>query len=104
MQCLTWILKRYILTTHIIVLSGLLKLFFLFQFVRPLENNLAIWKKTQKDKKDTAAAKKGEAVAKKKAETGENDDKKEEGEEVEEVVEEENKENDNNEENKDPAQ
>ena len=29
-----------------------------FQFVRPLENSLAIWKKSQKDKKDTAAAKK----------------------------------------------
>eukprot|EP00088_Acartia_fossae_P031722 TRINITY_DN32538_c0_g1_i1.p1 TRINITY_DN32538_c0_g1~~TRINITY_DN32538_c0_g1_i1.p1 ORF type:complete len:148 (-),score=37.51 TRINITY_DN32538_c0_g1_i1:40-483(-) len=28
------------------------------KFVRPLENNLAIWKKSQKDKKDTAAAKK----------------------------------------------
>ena len=34
------------------------------KFVRPLENSLAIWKKSQQAKKDSAAKKKAEAVAK----------------------------------------
>lgn len=71
------------------------------KFVRPLENSLAIWKKNQKDKKDSAAAKKEEAVAKKKAETDntkdENDKKDNEEEEVEEESEENKENNDNNE-------
>ena len=34
------------------------------KFVRPLENSLAIWKKSQQVKKDTAAKKKAAAVSK----------------------------------------
>merc|ERR1712122_216845 len=36
------------------------------KFVRPLENSLAIWKKSQKDKKDSAAAAKKKALEEKK--------------------------------------
>ena len=79
-----------------IFLWTFVQIYFTYQFVRPLENSLAIWKKNQKDKKDSAAAKKEEAVAKKKAETDntkdENDKKDNEEEEVEEESEE-NKEN-----------
>jgi len=73
------------------------------KFVRPLENSLAIWKKNQKDKKDSAAAKK-EEVAKKKVDTDidntkeDEKDKKDDDEEVEEVSEENKENNDNNEE------
>ena len=42
---------------HSFIIICMLKLTCL-QFVRPLENSLAIWKKSQKDKKDSAAAKK----------------------------------------------
>lgn len=49
-----WILTRYAIFKMIRFISY----FTLFQFVRPLENSLAIWKKSQKDKKDSAAAKK----------------------------------------------
>ena len=47
------------------------------KFVRPLENSLAIWKKSQKDKKDTAAAKKKASGDNKSKESEENSEEKE---------------------------
>ena len=64
------------------------------KFVRPLENSLAIWKRGQQVKKDTAAKKKAAATATKES-VGEEEDGKEEAaaEEGEEASAEEDKEN-----------
>ena len=51
--------------------------FHFLQFVRPLENSLAIWKKSQKDKKDSAAAKKKASGDTKSKESEENSEETE---------------------------
>merc|ERR1712029_133220 len=68
------------------------------KFVRPLENSLAIWKKSQKDKKDSAAAAK-KKVANEKSNAVEENVNSETDKKTEDPVEDDNVQKDDNKEN-----